>query len=189
MFFPLLTQRLSFSPLQLSDLDAFIGYRQDPEVARFQSWDPSYSTAQGADLIQSQHGVDFPSPDEWLQIGIRLRANSELVGDLALHAMPEPGEFEIGFSVATEHQGQGYAFEAAKALLDKLFQERGAVLVVAFTDSRNTSSKALLRKLGFIEDPTRSWIEEFKGETVEVLFFELVRPAPQEFASSHPAGQ
>ena len=175
MFFPLLTQRLSISPLQLSDLDAFIGYRQDPEVARFQSWDPSYSTAQGADLIQSQHGVDFPAPDEWLQIGIRLRANSELVGDLALHAMQGPGEFEIGFSVATEHQGQGYAFEAAKALLDKLFQEREALSVVAYTDARNSPSKVLLRKLGFVEETTKSWIEEFKGETASVRVYGLGR--------------
>jgi hypothetical protein len=30
----------------------------------------------------------------------------------------------------------------------------------------------LLLSLGFIQDPSKSWIEEFKGETVTVYFFE-----------------
>ena len=174
MFFPIVTERLSLSPLQLGDLENFVRYRQDPEVARYQSWEPTYSMSQGAELISSQQDFDFPPTGEWLQIGIRLITNGELVGDLALHAMQGLGEFELGFSVASEHQGQGYAYEAAKALLDKLFQEREAVSVVAFTDSRNAPSKALLRKLGFIENTTKSWIEEFKGETVTVETFELV---------------
>jgi len=79
--------------------------------------------------------------------------------------------------VASEHQGHGYAYEAAKALLDKLFQEREAVSVVAYTDARNSPSKVLLRKLGFIEETTKSWIEEFKGETVTVETFELAIPS------------
>ena len=152
-------------------------YRQDPEVARYQSWEPTYSKAEALELIDSQQGQDFPGTDQWLQIGIRLLSNDELVGDLAFHAMQQPGEFELGFSLSSSHQGQGYANEAARALLDQLFAKRQAKLVLAFTDSRNLASKKLLSSLGFLNQPHKSWVEEFKGETVTVEFFELLRPS------------
>lgn len=161
----------------MSDLENFLSYRQDPEIARYQSWEPSYSEAQAADLINSQKAVDFPAADQWLQIGIRLQISGELVGDLALHALRDPDQFELGFTVATEHQGKGYAKEAARALLDQLFTEHGAKSVVASADSRNLPSKAVLRSLGFLKQPHKSWVEEFKGETVTVEFFELLRPS------------
>lgn len=172
-----MTSRLSISPLQISDLENFLSYRQDPAVARYQSWEPNYSEAQAADLINSQKGMDFPAADQWLQIGIRLQISGELVGDLALHALLDPDQFELGFTVATKHQGNSYAKEAARALLDRLFAECGAKSVVASADSRNLPSKAVLRSLGFLNQPHKSWVEEFKGETVTVEFFELLRPS------------
>ena len=175
MHFPLLTERLSIAPLVMADLEAFVAYRQDPTVARFQSWEPTYSLSQGTELIESQAGLDFPPADEWLQIGIRLRSSGHLVGDLSLHALNEPGQFEMGFTLAVEHQGQGYAHEAASALLEKLFLEHGAVRVSADSDSRNLPSISLLRKLGFTHRPEKGWQEEFKGETVSVYRYELER--------------
>ena len=81
--------------------------------------------------------------------------------------------FEIGFSLAGEHQGNGYAREAASRLLEYLFDEANAELVFATPDERNHSSIRLLRALGFQVVPERSWVEEFKNETVTVTYFEL----------------
>ncbi|MEY4994635.1 MAG: hypothetical protein RLZ65_484, partial [Actinomycetota bacterium] len=60
VFFPILTERLNLSPLGPNDLEGFVTYRQDPEVARYQSWEPTYSKAQALELIDSQQGQDFP---------------------------------------------------------------------------------------------------------------------------------
>ena len=177
IMFPIITQRLNIAPLTMTDLEAFVRYRQDPQVARFQSWEPTYSLAQGAALIQSQPVQGFPETDEWLQIGIRLISSGELVGDLSLHTLEQAGHFELGFTLAREHQGKGYAQEAAGALLEKLFSEQGALFVSADTDSRNIPSQALLTKLGFVKRPEKGWVEEFKGETVTVERYELSRPA------------
>lgn len=176
MRFPIVTERLSIAPLTVDDLTSFVRYRQEPTVAQFQSWDTTYSLAQGADLIASQAGVTFPAPGGWLQIGIRLLNSNELVGDLALHALDELGQFELGFSLAPEHQGRGYAKEAAGALLGVLFREHGAERVIADTDQRNHSSTKLLEKLGFVCQPEKGWTEEFKGETVRVEHFEILAP-------------
>lgn len=119
--------------------------------------------------------MQFPDPGEWLQIGIHLNSTNELVGDLALHTLEEPGRFEVGFTLAPQHQGRGFALEATRLLVSRLFDEQNALCVLADTDSRNTASIALLTKLGFVLHPEKSWQEEFKGETVTVNHYELER--------------
>ena len=174
MPYPLLTERLSISPLAMDNLETFVAYRQDPEVARYQSWETGFSTQQGTDLIAAQEGVVLPAPGEWLQLAIRDRATGGLRGDLALHAIVDrDGEFEIGFTLARDHQGKGLAREAARRLLDFLFTEVEAQAVRASCDRRNAPSVALLRALGFRALPTEGWVEDFKGERVSVDVFEI----------------
>lgn len=168
MTLSLTTERLTIEPFSTRDLSAFVRYRQQPEVARFQTWDTSYSLEQGRALIESQASISFPASGNWLQLAIRSNETSELLGDLALHTLGGPGHFELGFSLATENQGQGIAFEAASALLEHLFEFRQATRVIANTDTRNKPSKNLLRKLGLVPLPELSWVEQFKGETVTV---------------------
>jgi len=43
--FEIVTERLSLRPFRVDDLAAFVAYRSDPEVARYQSWDSTYSMA------------------------------------------------------------------------------------------------------------------------------------------------
>ena len=172
MLYPLLTERLSIAPLALPDLESFLAYRQDPEIARFQSWEPSYSKEQALELIESQVGVVLPSKGQWLQLAIHNQVSSELVGDLALHSLEDNNSrFEIGFTIAKKHQGQGFAKEAALRLMDELgFQ--GATKFIAATDSRNIASIKVLTALGFQQQPLKSWSEEFKNELVTVEYFE-----------------
>jgi RimJ/RimL family protein N-acetyltransferase len=174
MSYPLLTERLSIEPLAQSDLESFLAYRQDPEIARFQSWDPSFSKERAIELIESQAGVVHPSEGEWLQLAIHNRATGELVGDLALHALAENStSYEIGFTISKQYQRQGFAREAAIALIGNLsFQ--GAKKFTATTDSRNAPSIKVLKALGFQHQPAKGWIEEFKNELVTVEYFETV---------------
>lgn len=96
------------------------------------------------------------------------------MGDLALHAIQDSNmEFEIGFTIARENQGKGFAAEAATRLINYLFSEIGATKIIAQPDSRNTASKRLLRSLGFEMDESKGWLEQFKGEEVTVEHFLL----------------
>lgn len=172
MKYPWVTQRLSIEPLGFDDLAAFVAYRQDPEIARFQSWEITYSEKQATDLIESQAGVLMPSPGKWLQLALHDKVTGELVGDLALHASEaNESEFEIGFTIAKEKQRQGFALEAASQLIDYLFSEFRATKIIAQTDRRNIGSIELLKALGFQKDPEKRWTEHFKGEDVVVEYF------------------
>lgn len=172
MDYPLLAQRLTIQPLAREDLLDFVSYRQDPEIAKFQSWDTNYSKEQALALIESQAGVLIPAQGNWLQLALHHAESNELLGDLALHSLTKD-EFEIGFTIAKQHQGKGFAKEAASALVTHLFRELGAIRVIANTDSRNTASISVLIALGFVQDPSKSWVELFKNEMVTVHYFEL----------------
>jgi RimJ/RimL family protein N-acetyltransferase len=175
MAYPLITERLSIQPLTIADLETFVEYRQDPEVARYQSWDTSYSHSQAEELIQSQNGVLLPEKGDWLQLGIHLGVSGELIGDLAIHRLDtESLEFEIGFTLARQFQGNGYAREALLALRDYLINEVGITKLEASTDRRNLSSIKLLETVGFHRVQARTFSEEFKGEIVTVDVYSRV---------------
>jgi ribosomal-protein-alanine N-acetyltransferase len=56
--------------------------------------------------------------------------------------------FDIGFAFLPQHGGKGYAFEAAREVLNKLMQDNATVL--ATTLPENEKSIVLLEKLGFV---------------------------------------
>lgn len=173
MIFPLLTNRLSIEPLSSRDLDTFLRYRQDPEIARFQSWETTYSRENALQLIQAQEGETFPEKGRWLQYAIHLLKTQELVGDIGLHRLAEEElVFELGFTVARQHQGQGLAKEAISKVMSELFECHAARKIIATTDERNTTSIKVLTGLGFLPNQAKDWTETFKNEQVKVLYFE-----------------
>lgn len=184
MRYPLTSDRLRIEPLRLSDAESFVLYRQDPEVAKYQGWDSSYSLQQGLDLITSQQGVELPEVGDWIQLGVYDRATGELLGDVGLKRLEDQGWFEIGFTIATRYQSKGYAKSAVEVIVQSLFADRSAVGVVAQTDARNRKAQQLLNGLGFQNKPNRQFEEFFKGEQVRVDYFEL-QPGGI-VASSHP---
>lgn len=144
----LTTDRVILRRLHEGDLEAFVAIRNDPEVARYQSWNAlDQATAQAfiAEMSRAAPGV----PGEWFQFAIARRATDELIGDCALLRKGEdPRQAEIGFTLARHAQGQGLATEAVTALLAYLFQEHKIHRVVAICDVRNSGSIRLLERVG-----------------------------------------
>ena len=183
MSYPLLTPRLSIEPLAAQDLLAFVTYRQDPEVARYQSWDTSYSEQQAQELIESQTNVLLPEAGDWLQLAIHDRVRGQLLGDIALNTL-ENSEFtfELGFTLSKMNQGKGFGIEAVGCLIGYLFDEIGAKRLIVTCDQRNSPAIKLASSLGFVHKPESSWTENFKNEIVHVDYFEMT--AAREKSSS-----
>lgn len=174
------TERLVIDPLVASDVPAFVAYRSDPEVARFQSWHADFSAEDGAALVASQP-VGFPTPGEWVQLALRAptadgSGSRVLVGDIAIGAdASQPATFELGVTIAPAHQGAGYASEALRAAIDLLFAEHEAHRVVLQGDARNESVLRLLRRLGLRHEGTILEGDWFKGEWTTLERFALLR--------------
>src|SRR5262249_52427236 len=108
-FTALISDRLVLRRFTLADLTPFVAYRSDPDVARYQSWEATYSRAEGERVnseLLSQH------PDTagaWFQFAMVLRRTGELIGDCASGTdVTDPRLAEIGFTLRPEFQGCGY---------------------------------------------------------------------------------
>jgi RimJ/RimL family protein N-acetyltransferase len=155
------TPRLRARAFRQADLEAFVAYRADPDVERYQSWS-DYTLEDGQALIDSMRGLEPGVPGRWFQFALEDRADATLVGDLALKVDEnEPREAEVGFSLAPARQGQGYATEALVALLHYAFETLELHRVVAVTDALNAPAAALLGRVGMRRE----------GHFVENVFF------------------
>lgn len=70
---------------------------------------------------------------------------------------PIAGMLEIGWMLATDYWGQGYAREAAAATLDWGWATRDVPTIVAITAERNAKSRALMARLGMWHDPAMTF--------------------------------
>ena len=58
----------------------------------------------------------------------------------------------LGYSIAKENWGRGLTVEAARAVIDWGFRERGLAKVYAYADARNTNSLRVMEKLGMTRE-------------------------------------
>jgi RimJ/RimL family protein N-acetyltransferase len=143
---PLETERLLLRALRAGDARIIHGYRNDPEVARYQDWTLPFSLAMAEQLVYEQALIEGPIRGDWIQLGVEHQG--ELVGDMAVGLDRAGTVATIGYTLRTDRQGRGFATEAAGALIDALFA-RGVGRVVATIDPLNVRSARLLERLGF----------------------------------------
>lgn len=158
------TTRLRVRSFTHIDIKAFVAYRADPDVARYQSWS-DFSTKDGQELVDSMQGTEPGVPGEWFQLALEDRSSGVLVGDLAFHVdAEEPREAEVGFTVAPDQQRKGYGTEALTGLLDWAFPSFGLHRVIAVTDALNAPAAGLLESIGMRREA--HFIENifFKGD-------------------------
>lgn len=171
-FTQLRAPRLCLRRFRESDVDAFARYRSDPAVARYQSWDAPYPLEQAERFVATMATAPADLPGEWLQIAVALAGDGPLVGDCAYAPQAhEPRTVEIGFTIAPEHQGRGYAREAVSLLLRYLFDQLGKHRVTASCDPRNAPSVRVLEAVGMRREGHTVESTWSKGEWTDDLLF------------------
>ena len=70
------------------------------------------------------------------------------IGILSLIKRDHLEHRDIGFSFLPEHTGQGYAYEAAKSVIEHIVKKENNTVLLATTLSNNHASIALLERLG-----------------------------------------
>lgn len=142
------TTRLRLRHFRDDDCALFMAYRNDPEVARYQSWE-GITEAEARALIQEMKEIHPWASGEWLQIAIELKETGLLVGDCAVKIEEDDErQAEIGYTLSRACQGRGIASEAVSCVLEYLFASLGLHRVIAITDVENAPSVALLERLG-----------------------------------------
>ena len=168
------TNRLTLNALRPEDAANFFAYRGDPDVARYQGFQPSCE-ADATAFIAEQSRWPFGTADSWCQLAIRSKTTGDLVGDLGVHFPATSDDaIEFGLSLMPEAQGHGYAREVMTAVIDLAFHDWGYRRLVGSVDPRNTASVALCRSLGMRQEAHHVESYRFHGEWVDDMIFALL---------------
>lgn len=168
--------RLCLRRLDQGDAAAVCAYRALPEVARFQSWEPSYCLADAAEMIARQERTRLGVPDSWLQLGVTLAESGELIGDCGIHfPAANDRQVELGITLSPRHQRRGLAAEAIECVLGYAFDSLGKHRVWATTDAENQAAARLFGRLGFRQEA--HFIEHvwYKGGWGSEFVFAMLR--------------
>lgn len=138
--FRLETERLILRRFRAEDGDALARILTDPEVCYFEPYEVMTQTQAVEEAARLADNAEF--------YAITDKSSGELIGKLYLGDQKFFGAYEIGYAIRRDRWGNGYAAEAARALMQYAFTEMGIRRITAEADIRNTRSCRLLEKLG-----------------------------------------
>jgi RimJ/RimL family protein N-acetyltransferase/adenylate kinase family enzyme len=174
-FLPITTQRLTLRRFTARDVTAFHTYRNDPKVARYQSWEECSET-EAREFVAQQEIQPFGVPGQWLQIAIALKESDELIGDCAVRIHPQDSrQATIGGTLSRPYQRHGYAAETLSCLFDCLFVHAKLHRVVADADVKNTSAWRLMEQLGMRREGHLKQSLWFKGGWADEYLYAILR--------------
>lgn len=141
------TERLILRSWREEDLQVFAGMNADREVMRYF---PSLLTYDETAAFYQRILAEFRNKG-WGLYAVELKSTGEFIGYTGLHEIGFKAEFtpgvEIGWRLAASHHNQGYATEAAVAVI-KLAREVGLARLYSFTARQNGPSERVMQKIG-----------------------------------------
>ena len=161
---PIETERLRLRFFVPEDAAAVHAIESREDVTRWLYWPPRSEDEVRA-VLARKIARARDAPETGVAFAVELKAGGALVGyaDVSL-GEPEHRGGEIGFVFHPDHQGRGYATEAAEALLALAFDVYGLHRVEARAEARNVASVRVLEKLGMRLEGRLVENEWVKGE-------------------------
>ena len=165
---PVSTARLTLRRATVDDADAVLSYRLLPHVAQWMGPPPEDFHAR------------FAAPER-LDLLLVVELAGEVIGDLmvkiedawsplSLEAESSRVQAALGWSLAPEHTGRGYATEAVEAVLRICFDDLGLRRVTATCFAANEASWRLMERVGMRREastvadalhPSGAWVDGY----------------------------
>jgi len=167
-FDPIRTERLILRPPVAEDAEAAFERRRLPEVARFQDWELPYTREQAKASMARAAAMDGPTDGEgWTITVVDAEEPDRILGDLYVELRWGGRTGMFGYTFHPDHWGQGYATEAAVALVRHLFEDLGVLRVESSLHPDNVASARVLEACGLLfEGRTRGsfWVGDERSD-------------------------
>jgi RimJ/RimL family protein N-acetyltransferase len=146
------TERLILRPWRSGDIEPNTAMLGDPVAGRF-------ITADGKPITDAYAGWRNATimAGHWALYGIGMfvveeKQTGRFVGRVGPWRQPGWPGFEVGWGIAADFRGRGYAVEAARASIDWSFATFEIDRIIHCIDRENTASQAVARRLGAEKD-------------------------------------
>lgn len=151
------TERLVLRRWRDSDREPFAALNADPEVRRYF---PDLLTREQSDASVDRIEAAFER-DGFGLWALEVRDRGEFIGFTGLAPVDFEAHFtpavEIGWRLARDAWGNGYATEAALRVVDDAFGRLGFDEIVSFTAIDNAPSRAVMERIGMSHDPAEDF--------------------------------
>lgn len=145
--FELETERLSMRWLTLEDADLMLAVWNDPAFFQYVG-DRGIRTVEQAEETLLSGAFKLYENHSYGPFRLALKADDVAIGTCGLFRREGYDDPDIGWSVLPEFGRQGYAYEAASAVLEYAQSELGLARVTAFVSPENLPSIGLAEKIG-----------------------------------------
>ena len=159
----ILTERLRLRRASMGDLEAIHALLSDPRNMRYWSTPPHDSLEQSEAWLRSMVEADPVESDDFV-----IEREGRVIGKLGCWRLPE-----VGFMVAFDETGRGFASEAMGAFLDRRRALGQPRRLIADVDPRNETSLRLLARHGFVETGREKATWTVGGEVCDSVYLAL----------------
>jgi RimJ/RimL family protein N-acetyltransferase len=171
---PLETQRLILRDFVESDWQAVHNYASNPEVVRYLPFGPN-TEEDTKNFLQTEIKMRRKRPRQHFGFAVTLKSDKQVIGACRISITnPSKEEGSIGYCLAKEFWGQGYATETARKLLDFGFKQLSLHRIFAFCDPKNTRSMRVLVKIGMRQEGYLREYEWIKGKWQDSLLYAIL---------------
>jgi [ribosomal protein S5]-alanine N-acetyltransferase len=168
------TARLRLRPFDDPDADALFALHSSASVLRY--WDaPPWSERVRAERFIAACRL-LAADGTGTRLAVERAADEAFLGWCSLTRWnPDHRSAALGYCLDDAAWGQGYATEAARAVLGWAFDTLDLNRVQAETDTRNRASARVLEKLGFVREGTLREDCVVNGEVSDSWVYGLIR--------------
>ena len=166
------TKRLRLVPIELKYAKELLVLWSDYEVVKY-THNPWCKTVQECEarIQHIQQFIDSLHMNNWV-----ILYGEQVIGVAGVPTIShEKGEYALYYQLCKKEWGKGFGFEVAKTLVDELFQNTEATLLIADAITVNLASMKILEKVGM----ERTYLEEegFKREDLveDIMNYRLTR--------------
>ena len=142
------TRRITLNPLKSADSAAILKLRSNPEVMRYMDSDPCINLEDAEMFICRQNEAN--KENEGASWGIFLKDSAKVIGYAGFWRINHTHlRGELGYALDPDYWRSGLMTEALHCIARYGFKELGLHSIEANVNPNNSSSVALLLKLGF----------------------------------------
>ncbi|WP_428239963.1 GNAT family N-acetyltransferase [Gynuella sp.] len=145
LMFKMETDRLWLRDFQPSDMQSYISFTATPDYQKYYSEEDS-CREKSEFLVNQFIAQAQDDPRRKYQLAVIEKSSNQLIGTCGIR-VENDRQASLGFGIAVNYQGYGYAFEAARSMICFGFQALGVHRVYAETLAANHSAVSLCEHL------------------------------------------
>lgn len=170
---PLQTSRLILRDYRTEDWERVHLYGSIPEFSQYELWGPN-TVEDSKGFVKMMVEQTQASDRSKFDFAVCLRDGELLIGGCGIRReTQESAVAYLGWAINPDFQKQGYATEAARALISFGLNQLGLAVIYATCDTRNAASYRVMEKLGMKRVGFIKGDKEIKGHIRDSYRYEL----------------